>query len=382
MNAPPIKKWFGTGLDSRNNSLNLIRLVLAFAVLLHHSWPLAGLPGEPVFAGDTLGGWAIAGFFGISGYLITSSRWSNSLGTYLVHRVARIMPAFWVCLLTMVLFFAPIGYVVANGTLNGYFVTPHSPLNFLISNALLDMRAYDIAGTPGNVPYAGAWNGSLWSLSYEFMCYLLIAALGCIAFVKRTRWPITVAFLLSVIAQANIDTVSRFTNDSFEVILMLRLLPFFLGGGVMYLWKDKVGFHAVPGILSFVAAFILSSTIPGWGVQASALFVTYGIFWLSTVIKQPLFIAKNDISYGVYIYAFAVQQLLAVFGAHEWGIWWFSLAAAAGTVPLALGSWIFIERPIMRRVRRATAKKPLLPAQSPVSDASEHSGLVTPEAIR
>ena len=64
------------------------------------------------------------------------------------------------------------------------------------------------------------------------MCYLFIAALGCIAFVKRSRWPITVAFLLSVIAQANIDTISRFTNDSFEVVLMLRLLPFFLGGGM------------------------------------------------------------------------------------------------------------------------------------------------------
>ena len=64
--------WFGSRLDVRNNSLNLIRLVLAFAVLIHHSWPLAGAHGEPRFAGDTLGGWAVAGFFGISGYLITS----------------------------------------------------------------------------------------------------------------------------------------------------------------------------------------------------------------------------------------------------------------------------------------------------------------------
>lgn len=350
------KVWFGTRLDPRNNSLNLIRLILAFAVLVHHSWPLTGAPGELHFAGETVGGWAVAGFFGISGYLITSSRWSNALGPYLVNRIARIMPAFWVCLLTMVLFFAPIGYVVAHGTLDGYLTSVHSPVNFLFSNAFLEMRFYDIAGTPLNVPYAGAWNGSLWSLYYEFICYLVIAGLGIFAFVRRNRWPLTLAFFLSVLVQANVGLINRLTNDNFDVVLLMRLLPFFLAGSVIFMWKDKIGFHWLPGILSFAAAFVISSTVTGWGVQASALLVAYGIIWLSTVIRQPLLIAKNDISYGVYIYAFAVQQLLAVFGAHEWGLLWFSLAAAVGTVPLAMTSWLFVERPIMRRVRRTSGR--------------------------
>ncbi|MDO5751451.1 acyltransferase [Arthrobacter sp.] len=337
--------------------MNLIRLFLAFVVLVHHSWPLAGVPGEPHFAGDTLGGWAVAGFFGISGYLITSSRWSNSLGSYLINRIARIMPAFWVCLLMMAAFFAPVGYLVNHGSFTGYLTSGHSPLNFLISNSLLEMRFYDIAGTPLNVPYSGAWNGSLWSLYYEFICYLIIAALGTFAFVRRSRWPLTLAFLVSVIAQANVDLIGRLTNDNFDVVLLLRLLPFFLAGSTVFMWKDKIGFHWFPGVLSFLAAFVVSSTVPGWGVQASALFVTYGIIWLSTVLKQPQLVAKNDISYGVYIYAFAVQQLLAVFGVHERGLLFFSILAAVMTVPLATASWLWIERPIMRRVRSATRKK-------------------------
>ncbi|WP_459330225.1 acyltransferase family protein [Arthrobacter sp. HLT1-20] len=368
--------WFGTLLDPRNNSLNLIRLILALAVLVHHSWPLAGVPGEPEFAGDSLGGWAIAGFFGLSGYLITSSRWSNRLGTYLVHRIARIMPAFWVCLLTMVFVFAPIGYVAANGNLQGYLTAPHSPLNFLISNAMLEVRFYDIAGTPLNVPYAGAWNGSLWSLYYEFLCYLIIAALGTVAFVRKSRWPVTAAFLLSVLAQANIDSISRLTNDNFDVVLLLRLLPFFLGGATVFVWKDKIGFHWIPGVLSLLAAFVISSTVPEWGGQASAVFVTYGVIWISTVLRQPQLIAKNDISYGVYIYAFAVQQLLAVFGAHTWGILWFSLAAAAITVPLAIGSWLLVEQPIMRRVRGRKAGKPAVPQASPAPEPVADAGSV------
>lgn len=319
-----------------------------------------------MFAGDTLGGWAVAGFFGISGYLITSSRWSNTLGTYLVNRVARIMPAFWVCLIMMAAVFAPIGYYAANASLAGYAHGEHSPLNFIFSNAFLEMRFYDISGTPGDVPYPGAWNGSLWSLYYEFLCYLIIAGLGCFAFVRRSRWPVTVAFLLSVAAQANITWISRLTNDNFDVVLMLKLLPFFLGGAVLFVWKDWIGFHWLPGILAFAAAITISSTVPGWGVQASALFVTYGIIWTSTVVKQPLLIAKNDISYGVYIYAFAVQQLLAVLGVHHWGLLWFSVVAAIITVPLAASSWLFVERPVMRRVRKSKGSgKPAAPPATP-----------------
>ncbi|AIY01277.1 acyltransferase [Arthrobacter sp. PAMC 25486] len=347
--------WFGSALDVRNNSLNLIRLILAFAVLVHHSWPLAG-QGETKFAGYSLGGWAVAGFFGISGYLITSSRWSNALGHYLVNRIARIMPAFWVCLLMMALVFAPIGYRVANGSLEDYFTAVHSPLNYVFSNALLDMQFHDISATPANVPYPGAWNGSLWSLYYEFLCYLFIAALGCFALVRRSRWPMTIAFVLSVVAQANIETISRLSNDNFDVVLMLQLLPFFLAGSVLFMWRDMIGFHWLPGSLSLIVAFTISSTVPGWGVQASALFVAYSLIWLSTVVRQPKLIAKNDISYGVYIYAFAVQQLLAVFGIHELGLFWFSVIAAIITVPLAAGSWVFVERPVMRKVRGARGK--------------------------
>lgn len=373
--------WFGILLDPRHNSLNLIRLALAFAVLVHHSWPLTGQPDELRFAGDTLGGWAVAGFFGISGYLITSSRWSNALGPYLVNRIARLMPAFWVCLGLMALLFAPIGYLAAKGTLDGYLTSAHSPLNFLISNGMLQMRFYDIAGTPLDVPYAGAWNGSLWSLYYEFLCYLIVAALGTFAIVRRSPWPMTLGFVVAVFAQANIDRINRLTNDNFDVVLMLKLLPFFLGGAVIFMWKDRVGFHWIPGSLSLIAAFAIASLVPGWGVQASALFVAYGVIWLSTVVRQPQLIAKNDISYGIYIYAFAVQQLLAVFGAHEWGLLWFSLAAAVITVPFAAASWLFVERPVMRRVRGKKKLNTALQrgklAEARASDQAETLNLAT-----
>lgn len=341
----------GRPLDPRNNSLNLIRLILALAVLVHHSWPLTGAPDEPIFAGETLGGWAVSGFFVISGYLITGSRFSHGLGDYLVHRVARIMPAFVVCLLTMVVFFAPIGYLVAKGSLGGYFVTATSPLNFLVSNLTLKMNHYDIAGTPLNVPYSGAWNGSLWSLYYEFLCYLVVAALGCFAIFRKSPWFLTLLFAASVVAQANIDVINRYTNGNFDVVLLFKLLPFFLGGAVLFVWKSRIGIHWLPAAVSLLVSFVMVSAFPAWGGQASGAMIAYGTLWISSWLPQPSMIARNDVSYGVYIYAFAFQQLLAVFGGYEWGLVWFSLAAAALTIPTAIASWVWIERPVMRRVR-------------------------------
>ncbi|WP_285313366.1 acyltransferase [Pseudarthrobacter sp. fls2-241-R2A-168] len=332
--------------------MNLIRLILALAVLVHHSWPLTGAANEPIFAGETLGGWAVSGFFVISGYLITGSRFSHGLGDYLVHRLARIMPAFIICLATMVVFFAPVGYIVAKGSLSGYFGTATSPLNFFISNLTLKMNHYDIAGTPLNVPYSGAWNGSLWSLYYEFLCYLVVAALGCFAIFRKSPWFLTLLFGASVLAQANIDVINRYTNGNFDVVLLLKLLPFFLGGAVLFVWKSRIGIHWAPAVGGLVVTLLMVSAFPAWGGQASGVLIAYVTLWISTWLPQPKLIAKNDVSYGVYIYAFAFQQLLAVFGGDEWGLVLFSSAAAALTIPTAIASWLWVERPVMRRVRR------------------------------
>lgn len=380
----PAGLLLGKPLDPRNNSLNLIRLILALAVLVHHSWPLTGAADEPVFAGETLGGWAVSGFFVISGYLITGSRFSHGLGDYLVHRIARIMPAFIVCLLTMVIFFAPIGYIVARGSLSGYFSTATSPLNFLISNLTLKMNHYDIAGTPLNVPYAGAWNGSLWSLYYEFLCYLVVAALGCFAIFRKSPWFLTLIFAASVVAQANIEVISRYTNGNFDVVLLLKLLPFFLGGAVLFVWKSRIGIHWAPAVASLVVSVLMVSAFPLWGGQASGVLIAYGTLWISTWLPQPRLIAKNDVSYGVYIYAFAFQQLLAVFGGYEWGLVLFSLAAAALTIPTAIASWVWVERPVMRRVRskdhrpKAAQVEKAVAAVPPVQAAAEADTVRTP----
>ena len=63
---------FGARLNPRRNSLNLVRLILASSVIVHHAYPLISKSDfGPQYFGDGIGGWAVAGFFCLSGYLIT-----------------------------------------------------------------------------------------------------------------------------------------------------------------------------------------------------------------------------------------------------------------------------------------------------------------------
>src|SRR4051794_33733746 len=130
----------------------MLRLVFAFAVLVSHAYPLAGLGDRLRWEGENLGGWAVIGFFVVSGYLITGSRLRSPAGAYLVHRIARIFPAFWVCLLAVAFAFAPIGYWHQHGTLDGFLTTANPPANFVFENALLRIFDYSVAGTLTDVP--------------------------------------------------------------------------------------------------------------------------------------------------------------------------------------------------------------------------------------
>ncbi len=343
---------FGKPLDPRNNSLNFIRLILSLMVLFAHSFYIVGAGNGPIFKDENLGGWAVAGFFGISGYLITGSRFNNRLGVYLMHRVARIIPAFLVCLVVMAAVFAPIAYYVQHSSLHGFFQTPTTPANSIFANMFLKIHNYDIAGTPAGVPYPGAWNGSLWTLYFEFLCYLLVAVLGTFAFFKKSPWPMVAAFVLSVAIWANLERIDPYIQNNADFNLLARLVPFFLGGAVVKVFSKRIGLSWQGATVAAVLAAAAILGLEGFGNQLAAPFLAYLLLWISTWLPSPKLVMTNDVSYGAYVYAFPVQQLLAVFGAYHWGVWWFTLAAFIATMPLAIASWLAVEQPIMRLARR------------------------------
>ncbi|HYH24690.1 MAG TPA: acyltransferase [Blastococcus sp.] len=341
-------------LDPRNNSLNLIRLLLAVAVLVSHTFPLSGQEHEPGWAGESLGGWAVIGFFTVSGYLIAGARLRSEGGRYLINRIARIMPGFLVSLLVVAFGFAPLAYAVERGTLDGFLTTPTTPLDHLFSNALLDMQAYGVAGTLSGVPYPGDWNGSLWSLYFEFLCYIVVGVVATVPVVRRQAWPLVTLFLASVVVHAQIARFSVYLGGDGDFVMLMKLLPYFLGGAVLFVLKERLPLRWQGALPALVVALGVVAWQPAWGGQLAAPLFTYVLLWAAAAVPSPRWIRINDLSYGVYIYAFPVTQLLALAGLHGLGLVPFTAAIVAGTLVLAGFSWFFVERPARDLVARAS----------------------------
>lgn len=340
----------GAPFPYRANSLNLFRLILAAMVLFAHSFYIVGAGEGPKIQGENLGGWAVAGFFVLSGFLITRSRLRTAPGEYLLHRIARIFPGFLVCLIVTSFVFAPIAALIEHGTLAGFMSTPITPLQYIWSNLTLYIDSYTIGTTLESVPYPGVWNGSLWTLFYEFLCYMLVWLLGGIALFRRNGWMAGAVFVLSLFVWIGASLAERWGLDA-SFLLFAKLAPFFLGGALVFFIVERSGINAIVAVFSLTIAVVLIVAVPRWGGQASAPFLAYGLLWLSSVVPQPRWVARNDVSYGFYIYAWPMQQIAVLLGASALGLPVYMLIAAVMTFVLAWLSWVLVEHRAMEWAR-------------------------------
>lgn len=344
----------------RDNSLNLFRLILAFLVLFAHGFYIVGRADSPGFNGENLGGWAVIGFFVISGFLITRSRFRTDAGTFLLHRIARIIPAFIVCLLVTALVFGPIAQFLTQGTIVGYFTTDPTPLEYIWGNFFLHIDHYQIGTSLSTVPYPNAWNGSLWTLYFEFLCYLSVWVLGGLAVYRRSISLVASLWAVSVLVRIAVAVgVTGGLDEDFA--LFTRLLPYFLGGSLIYLVVHRWGLIPLVGIVCIPVAAVLMVFVPTAGGPIAAPLIGYALLYLSTLIPQPAWIARNDVSYGFYIYAWPVQQLVVIVGGASLGMGMYLAITTVVTFVLGWLSWILVERHFIRIARGARTPTQVAP---------------------
>ena len=372
----------------RHNSLNFIRLVLAVTVIFSHSILLGGYADERL-RNSNLSTIALYGFFGLSGFLIAGSAGRNSLGRYLWQRCLRIFPAFWVCLILTAFLFAGVAWVFGNqGQPHcdyACFVShPQGPFQFVYNNALLKINQTKIAGTPHSIPFAFDWNGALWSLSYEFLCYLLLAAIAVLGLLRKRSvvlvlTGLTWALEFGISIGLNKDLISL-NGTIFFLSHLLVFVPIFLTGTLLYLYRDKAvdsGLLALLLATMFVASLWWPFDLPTnrftgqiGGAALWAPTLVYPLLWLSIHLPFQKVGAKNDYSYGIYIYGWPVQELMVVWGVQRWGYPAFVVVCLAVTIPFAVASWWLVEKralalkkadPIAtyRRFRQAKAMEPI-----------------------
>ncbi|WP_298744250.1 acyltransferase [uncultured Microbacterium sp.] len=347
--AVSVRELFVRG---RPNSLNLIRLALAAAVIVWHSYAALGLPYPAPEFRNLLGALPVNGFFAISGFLIYRS-WQNKprVWDFLVARVVRIYPAFWACLIVTALVVAPIAVLLQGGSplLQAFSV---ESLTYVLKNATLAMFQWRIGDSPTEIPYTVSWNASLWTLAWEFLCYLGLMVLGLLGMLRR-RWLLAAAFAISI-ALNLLQMIPLFAVEVIERVG--RFSVFFLAGAIVAQYSHRIRANWVVTI-----AALTLMTACAWGppsaivIQAPA--TALGLILLGGLANPKWAELRNDISYGVYIYAFPIQQLLVVAGATGLGLVWFSTLAFTLTVPFAAISWFVIEKPALK-LRSALGYRP------------------------
>lgn len=296
-------------LNNNNNSLNLLRLVFASFVLIGHSFGFIQSENNLPNCINYLISLAVPMFFVVSGYLITASAIKNDLKTFFRKRFARLYPAYFTCLVLVVVLFAPVSFTLIHGhfSLTSYLNQDPSPVRYLIFNLPLFLISPSIGGTLTNIP-GNYWNGSAWTLIFEFGCYVAIAVIIYLLskFKLNKLKFITATYLVLIIISLFYPRPEGIPSRSILnlFIFAVNLFSIFLGGSIVYLIKDHIVFSLKYLIVSLMFCIFIMSFLPyGWATEISAIPLTYIILFVSLKLKSPDFIRSNDISYGVYIYA-------------------------------------------------------------------------------
>lgn len=360
----------GQEFDPRGNALNAWRLALATGVILWHSWPLAGRQVSFAPAHQILRDVWVDGFFAISGFLITWSWFRRPrLRDYFAARGLRILPGLWICLIITAFVIAPIS-VAMQGDSAAKLLLSRAPIEYVFENSAVLLVKQDIGGTPHGIPVPGLWDGPLWTLAWEVLCYIAIAGLG-VAGVLRRRWFVPAALTLAVLWSAILPPWSVFADvieaqhridDPATAALLVqtiaaRFVVMFLTGALLYQFRNVIPARWSLVALS-VAIVLAASFLPNYRL-AAAIPLAYAIIVSGALIHNKRLRLQTDLSYGVYIYAWPVQQLLVICGLGILNPLVFAIVSAAVTLPLAAMSWVMVEKPAMslksRLMRRSVA---------------------------
>lgn len=335
----------------KDNNFNLLRLLAAFAVLISHSFAMLGHP-EPFAAtvGKNLGAMAVDIFFVASGFLVGASLIrAQNVGDYLLARALRIFPALWVMLLLTVLVLG----VVFTRLETTVYLSELQTWRYLWKNLfLMSGVEFYLPGLFEANRLQGIVNGSLWSMIYELSMYVLLLLSWVIYAYLRKVLHARLAFIAAVIGLL----LSLWITDQNYVLehkQLLRFSWFFFIGTAFYLLRNQIRLSTKLMVLIAVLGGIALAISGHHFLMLYYLALPYCLFYLAyiPVGKLRLYNRFGDYSYGVYLYAFPIQQAL-VFIFPDWSVLTLIFVAGSFTLILAICSWHWIEQPALQLRKR------------------------------
>jgi len=330
--------------NKRDNNFTIIRILCAWLVLYGHSYALQNPtnmqdPLNLIFKGSNyIGGFAVDAFFIISGYLVTASIVRQGVGSYFISRVLRVFPALICCVLLSIFV---LGWAVTALDSKAYFSNPKTFNYFINMVPFIDIQFFLPGVFEHNVE--PAVNGSLWTLIVELRCYFLLMVaymLGVFKTRKIANFFLFGLLLFGVFFYKDLPLLGKGVDIHWPALSL-----FFLIGVIFYINREDIILDPKLAILSIILIFL--SFGADWFKFVFPIAFAYFIFYAA--YSLPFFNADKkigDISYGIYIYAYPVQGLIAYLfpGLHPPGN---TIAATIIVLPLAYISWHYIEKPAL-----------------------------------
>ncbi|MCZ7866292.1 acyltransferase [Agrobacterium salinitolerans] len=335
------------GNDDSNN-FTLIRVLAALAVVYGHCFALAKSCEGCVDPVLTITKWRYSGdialfiFFFISGFLITASLHKNrSFVKFFGARFKRIFPGLLVFILFVTFIIGPfytsisLPEYLANGNI----------WKFVVSNATMKEMIFVLPGVFDEAHRPSIAVGTLWSLWVEVRLYLIsgaVAALGA----TRSRG-------MGNALCAPLVAWGVFSPGSFPLVGVnpanVEVAAFYVAGSLVYINRDMIP-ASTSGILPLGLATLAARGYDGYHIVASIL-VCYTTLSLALANKVKLPKVVQDYSYGIYLYGWVAQQIIAV-QLPDWGPYKMMILALPASIILGAASWFLVEKPAVSFRRR------------------------------
>jgi peptidoglycan/LPS O-acetylase OafA/YrhL len=339
-----------TPAPDHHNNLTALRWFAAGLVLYGHAFVFLGLP-EPLFLQWVpMGPLGVYIFFAISGYLVAQS-WERDpqVLRFLAKRALRIFPGLVVCTLLSVVVLGPLLTTLDAST---YWRNEHTRGYF--TNIALYIT-YHLPGVFAGNRLPHAVNGSLWSLPVEFFMYVLLALLGLLATVFKPASKRLMAWAGGAMALVFMLLATFWASTATEALVVyrtdLRQVPlcgvYFLVGASLFGFKLHKYF-TLSNVLLALVLWLCLGVQPQWFAMAAWVVLPFVVLAFG-LAHHPWLVRMHahDYSYGIYIYAFPVQQTLVSFWP-QMPLLVYLLSSFVITVALAALSWHLVEKPALK----------------------------------
>ena len=329
-------------------------------MLYSHSYALTA-HGEPFadVSGWTFGEIGVVMFFAMSGFLIAKS-WSEQPhpGPFAVKRGLRLLPALVVAVSVTSSWSARSSPSCRSAATSP---DPTTWVYFVRCSFLITFFG-KLPGVFVTNPYPDAVNGSLWTLPVEACCYAMAAVLGMLGLLRRSSVLLAFAVLLVLcvtpLSSLSIAPAGGTTSGNLPLVIMLGAT--FVLGNLAYSLRARL--HLSWTIVAVLMALWIVTWGGGWARATGIVAIAFAV--LVFAFRTPAWLrrltAPGDVSYGIYVYAFPVQQsVAAIWGAID-PLLMMAIAFPV-TYGLAFVSWRLVERPALA-LKRLVAPRPPEPA--------------------